>query len=128
MVSDILNNNKKTHPARKVFNNRKNQEYLGTFHKYFVIVPVDKAAKNIGIICKAFYIQILKKEIMESGNFKEASVDVDYIINKYSSFVKRYNYKTPNNKDLPFVYWIPKFHKTPIDFRFITSGRNTVIN
>ena len=25
---------------------------------------------------------------MESGNFKEASVDVDYIINKYSSFLK----------------------------------------
>ena len=29
---------------------------------------------------------------------------------------------------MPFVYWIPKFHKTPIDFRFITSGRNTVLN
>ena len=65
---------------------------------------------------------------MESGNFKEASVDVDYIINKCSSFLKRYNYKTPNNKDLPFFYWITKFHKTPIDFRFITSGWNTVLN
>ena len=29
---------------------------------------------------------------------------------------------------MPSVYWIPRFHKTLIDFRFITSGRNTVLN
>ena len=127
-VSDILNASKNTHPSCKVFNNQKNQDFLDTFQNQFVIVPVDKAAKNIGIICKAFYIQILRKEIMESGNFKEASVNVDYIINKYSTLLKKYNYKAPNNKDLPFIYWIPKFHKNPIDFRFITSGRNTVLN
>ena len=28
----------------------------------------------------------------------------------------------------PVQPWIPKFHKTPIEFRFITSGQNTVIN
>ena len=29
---------------------------------------------------------------------------------------------------LPFIYWIPKFHKSPIGTRFITSGRSTAIN
>ena len=30
--------------------------------------------------------------------------------------------------NLPIVYWIPKFHKVPVSFRYITSGRNTCIN
>ena len=29
---------------------------------------------------------------------------------------------------LPYLFWIPKFHKTPVDFRYITSGRHTVSN
>ena len=93
-----------------------------------VIVPVDKAAKNVGIICKAFYIQILKEEVVESGNFIEFQDINDGIITRYSSFLKRFNLHIPENKDLPFVYWTPKFHKSPIDFRYITSGRDTVLN
>ena len=35
---------------------------------------------------------------------------------------------TPYNSNLPFGYWIPKFHKVPTGFRFITARRNTYIN
>ena len=50
------------------------------------------------------------------------------IVHDYSSLIKeKYNIIStlPN---LPFIYWIPKFHKYPIDFRFITSDRYIVIS
>ena len=30
--------------------------------------------------------------------------------------------------NLPFIYWIPKFHKNSIGFRYITSGKYTCVN
>ena len=29
---------------------------------------------------------------------------------------------------MPFIYWIPKFHKNPIESRYITSGKNTIVH
>ena len=40
----------------------------------------------------------------------------------------KFNYKPPKIKELSFIYWISKFHKISLDFRYITSGRNTVVN
>ena len=39
------------------------------FRNKFVVDPVDKAAKIIGIVCKAFYLETLRKKIVDSGNF-----------------------------------------------------------
>ena len=127
-VTNILKDCSNTHPAYKVLNKQENKEFLHDFHEKFVVVPVDKAAKNVGIICKEFYLKVLKNELKDFGNFNEAIFTVDEILKNYALILKKCNYKIPNNKSLPFVYWIPKFHKTPTDFRFITSGRNTILN
>ena len=95
---------------------------------HFIIVPMDRAPKNIRIICKYFYLQTLNDEIVKSGNFTQSNYTVPDIVSKYSSILKEkhnISFKQPN---LTFIYWIPKFHKYPVDFRFITSGKNTVIN
>ena len=39
------------------------KNYLINFQKDFVLVPTDKACNNISIVCKAFYIQMLLKEV-----------------------------------------------------------------
>ena len=39
------------------------KRYLAEFHKKYVVVPIDKAANNISIICKRFYVFKLLKEI-----------------------------------------------------------------
>ena len=94
----------------------------------FVIVPVDKASNNIGIVCKFFYIQKLIVKINNSGNFQVSLISKDAIMNNYSSMLKsKYNI-TNTLPSLPYLFWIPKFHKTPVDFRYITSGRHTVTN
>ena len=106
-----------------------NFKYLKNFQKAFVITPVDKASKNIGIICKKFYLEVLKKEI-ESANFQTSSNETHAVISDYSKLLKdNYNYNPIHVPTaLPFIYWIPKFHKTPVGTRFITSGRDTVIS
>ena len=106
-----------------------NLKYIKEFQKKFVITPVDKAAKNIGIICKQYYLEVLKQEIT-SNNFQTSTNNKDTVISDYSTLLqKNYNHTlSPIKHELPFIYWIPKFHKAPVGHRFITSGRFTVIN
>ena len=106
-----------------------NSTYLKDFQKSFVITQVDKASKNIGIICKRFYLEVLQEEL-NSDHFEDSNTDKDAIISNYSQFLKvNYNLDTTAvPPSLPFIYWIPKFHKIPTGTRFITSGRGTVIN
>ena len=92
--------------------------------KCFVITPIDKASNNTSIICKFFYLKKLKEEVDNSGNFKHVSLEEATIVKNYTSLLKdKYNTGNGILPNLPFLYWIPKFHKIPVDFRFITSGR-----
>ena len=115
-------------PYPIILNKRVNIDYLNHFHSQFVVVPVDKASTNIGIICKWFYLHVLSKEITESGNFELSNSTVNGIIGEYIAKLNSLGDSHEYTKNLPFVYWIPKFHKSPIGFRYITSGKYTYIN
>ena len=45
-------------------------EYFMELHEKYVFVPIDKAASNITIICKKYYVTVTLKEIeiLEAGN------------------------------------------------------------
>ena len=48
--------------ARPILKDENVVRYLQDQHNRYVIVPIDKAANNISIICKRFYVlQLLKK-------------------------------------------------------------------
>ena len=38
-------------------------EYLQKLHEKFVLVPIDKAANNVAIVCKRYYVEVMLKEI-----------------------------------------------------------------
>ena len=38
-------------------------EYLENLHKNFVLVPIDKAANNICILCKRYYVEVILQGI-----------------------------------------------------------------
>ena len=46
------------------------RQYINYLHDRFVIVPVDKAGNNFGIVCKSFYLDVIKNElgISDDGN------------------------------------------------------------
>lgn len=90
----------------------------------FVFIPVDKASKNIAIICKKYYLEVLTKEIEESNTFESVNTSkiqlIDHLIQTY-----------PNRNimpKLPYLYATSKMHKTPKNFRYITSGQDTLFS
>ena len=82
-VKSMLQNAHK-HPVTTILNKKENKDYLDLFHSQFVLVPVDKAGNNIGIICKTFYLNILYEEITESGNFEPSNTTFNEITSNYT--------------------------------------------
>ena len=104
------------HPVTTVLNKKENIKYLDLLHSQFVVVPVDKASKNIGIICKKIRDY---KEITESGYFEPSNTTINEITSNYNGILQNLGDQQVYNPNLPFLYWIPKFHKVSTGFRYI---------
>ena len=96
------------------------KEELCKLQEHFVFVPVDKAAKNVSLICKKFYLETITNEIEDSSTFEMVANNPDEFM---QDLVARYG--TNNPPKLPFLYATTKMHKNPVKFRYITAGRDT---
>jgi hypothetical protein len=59
---------------------------LNNLHDKYVIVPTDKAANNVTVVCKKFYVSLIKLEI-ESTTFVPVCCSVDSIITQHEGFM-----------------------------------------
>lgn len=90
----------------------------------FIIVPIDKACNNFAFICKKFYLSLLDNELSCSTTYIKSKDNYNTIAKRILALNKRVNIS--NNKIiLPYITINPKFHKTPVKFRYITCGFNT---
>ena len=98
--------------------------YLSELHRKYVFVPVDKAGNNVAIICKKFYLEVLSSEVKNTPTFNLYNSSEEEIIARHISVIPNdFNIKVPvENKTIPFLYWLPKFHKEVVGYRFITAG------
>lgn len=95
---------------------------LEKIQENFIIVPIDKAAGNISIICKRFYAMILVKELGLNANnptetYEKIDTSGEHIIHNHLNDLKsafNINNNAPENHCLPKIYWLPKMHKSPI--------------
>ena len=83
------------------------------FHRKYVLVPADKAAHTIVVVCRLHYINTLKQELNGTKAYKETSTDEKTVVNSHSNdlpykFVA--NVKKRQVK-LPTMYWLPELHK-----------------
>ena len=106
------------------------KECLSDLHSKYVMVPIDKAANNIGFICKRFYAQVLLEELGLIGSTtstytKNDQLSPDDIIKQHITELKHKFNITVEDKmsTLPNIYWIPKLHKNPVKFRFIIASK-----
>ena len=118
-------------PSHSIFTNEMATQELDRLQEKYVITVVDKAGKNYSFICKWYYMKILYNEIGTLNNNNEENINTyerinendENIIQNQTNFNKSVNIDTKiENKKLPFIYWIPKFHKNPVKARFIVSS------
>ena len=109
---------------------------LVNLHKHFVITTVDKANNNYSFICKKFYLATIKKELGISGNISHKNVqgnsvyeiqnnlDINDLIDEHTTNNSDLDIKlSDRNKCVPKLYMIPKFHKRPYKYRFISGAK-----
>ena len=89
-----------------------------------VFVPVDKAPNNVAIICKKYYLEVMTKEIRDSSTFERVDIDKGQLLTDLTMLFPNAKVK----ERYPFLYATAKMHKTPINFRFITSGRECLFS
>ena len=114
---------------KSVFKDQEAVKCLSSLHDKYVIVPADKASNNIVFVCKSYYYECLIKELGINSNtssnttYKPTSFDKDEILANHRSFMTSLNiHSGKESEDLPYLYWIPKLHKTPYKERYIAGS------
>ena len=103
-------------------------------HTVYVITVVDKAAGNFAFTCKKFYYLRLAQELgldnPTPGNdtYEYQGSSESDVCQRLVSELSRFKANPDNsNMRLALLYHNPKFHKTPIKFRFITVTTKKMI-
>ena len=103
---------------------------LESLQQRYVFTPVDKAAKNIALTCRSFYMHTIINELFESGPnpvYKRCTElqesDAVKIHHNYMESIAM-PFKSNDFNKLPLIYMTPKFHKNPVKFRFIVASNN----
>ena len=91
----------------------------------FVLVPIDKASNNVGLICKKYFLEILPKETLTETyeEYDNTAEEVIGAIRKESLNIGIPVEKTFND----LIHATIKMHKNPIKFRFIIGSKTGVI-
>ncbi|KAF8368037.1 bbs-1 [Pristionchus pacificus] len=101
-------------------------------HRDFVVTMVDKASGNYAITCKKLYLQFMEKELNTQSNdgktyeIKDQLDPVSIKLN-HEKFTRSFGIAVQTEGNLPKIYGIPKMHKNPIKFRFITGAHDSTL-
>ena len=127
-ISKLKHNFKQ--PTGKVLQNADVKACLSDLHSKYVSVPADKAPNNVIIICKQYFIETLIKELgldncsTPTGNstYTSCQMSSEDIVNTHDTFMKSLSIElSDDDNKLPYLYWTPKLHKSPVRHRFIAG-------
>ena len=113
--------------TKQILQDQEVLQSLSELHSKFVIVPIDKAANNVAIICKRFYIQKLLNEVGIPGDssptYQLSDCDPNIVIETNALLCENFGITLEERlKYLPFMYWLPKMHYNPPRARFIIAS------
>ena len=83
----------------------------------YVLVPADKAANNVVVVWRLYYINTLKRELVNTNAYKVwPSLSESVIVDGHCCHkALHFGLKAEENQDkVPTLYWLPKLHKNPI--------------
>ena len=96
------------------------------FHRKHILVPADKAANNVVVVCRLHYINTLKQELYGAKAYGETSIDEKSVVYSHSYEIPNKVAVDVNERQdrLPSMYWLPKLHKRPYKARFIANSNS----
>ena len=85
------------------------------------MVPADKAANNVVIVCRLQYVNTLKHG---TRAYLETDTDEMFVVYAHlNDLPLKFSVCVNEGQDkLPKMYWLPKLHKRPYEARFIASS------
>ena len=117
-------------PKLKILSDPDVKDTLRRLHDDFVLVPADKAANNVIVVCKKYYIETLIKEsginttnISPNSTYIPSTDSFHEILKSHCKFIESVGLEmSEEDENLPYLYWTPKLHKVPFKHRFIASS------
>ena len=102
---------------------------LHKLHANYVLVPADKAANNVIIVCKKYYIDTLVKELginnVNINNPTYIPIDDSFetIVTSQNQLITSVGLEmSEEDQNLPNLYWTPKLNKSPYNYQFIAGS------
>ena len=98
-------------------------ESLKLLHDKYVFVPADKAANNVIIVCKKYYLEVVANEITATTTYEPVIENKEDIIREHLLYMRNNSIAVKQELHcLPSFYWLPKLHKQPYGSRFIAAS------
>ena len=80
------------------------------FHRKYVLVPADKAANNVGVLCRLHYINTLKQELNGTKAYEETSIDEKSVVYSHSNEIaKKFAVDVKERQDRLFNLYLLEF-------------------
>ena len=117
-------------PKQNILNDPDVKDTLRRLHDDFVIVPANKAANNVIIVCKRYFMETLIKElginttnISPNSTYIPSTDSFDEILKSHCKFIESVALEmSEEDKILSYLYWTPKLHKVLFKHRFIAGS------
>ena len=95
----------------------------------YVLVPAEKAANIVIIVCKKHYVDTLVKELginnvnINNPTYIQIDDSFETIVKSHNQFITSVGLEmSEEDQNLPYMYWTPKLHKSPYKHRFISGS------
>ena len=116
-------------PKQKILSDPDVKDTLRRLHDDFALVPADKAANNVIVVCKKYHIETIKElginttNISPNSTYFPSTDSFHEILKSHCKFIESVGLEmSEEDKNLPYLYWTPKLHKVPFKHRFIAGS------
>ena len=118
-------------PGNSILTTDEGKRNLANVHKSYVLVSADKSENNTIVVCKRYYVEVLRKELAAEGTdkstYRRQAESAEEVIKKQLEEVGEYGFEVEEaHKALPTLYWLPKMHYDPPRSRFIAASDKCV--
>ena len=110
----LLRNKHINRRKKHILKSRRHLDYLHEFQCKYILVPADKAANNVLVVCRKYYLDVVLRELGTTSTYEHIDRDCACVVAEHLCFMANNRISVePELHYLPSFYWLPKLHKEP---------------